>query len=486
MMRRGMMRDMMDEFRMHPMMMDMMFMMEDMVRHQAGRSRMDNGHEVQDYNSGMLVMQELYYQSVKRLVDNSQDVNAIRIDGEPVLSLAIEKGWNEMVNSLIEKGASLKGANSSHLLNNAISNGDTGIINKLLDYGLELNERNLLEAIKNNKPEIVDMILGRGVTAHRETEDYFLSSIKPSNFDTFKKLVNQGALDANAKNGYDSTFLQKLCMNTINEGEELAVVEAAKYLLSAGNDINYKNKEGKTALDYAFEYYGQRRGELILYLIENGAQMKDANQALSTLIHNSNGSEGDIKIFDMLLNNFKDINYEKLTKNLTPLLGKSGRDQFIQCAISNGINISSAHYLGLINQASRDFITNNDLPGLKARFDGFLKADSSLKDVITDSEGLLAVTKNFGKTKTPFVEFFLEQGLNPNKQDEKGNTPLLLIVKSGKLDENAITALLKHGADPDIENQGGDSPMNVSRAARALIKDIQESLAQDEESDMKM
>lgn len=481
-----------DEMPFHPMMMEeMMFMMDEMMHmahhmtRGAYRERTENGETVKDYDSGMLVMQEMLYQSVKRVVDNSEDINTIRINGDHVLSFAIENSWNDLVEQLINKGATLKNVNSERLLERAFSN--EKLLDKLLKNGLELDEKILVMAIKHERPDMVDLILGRGVNIGVETANYFSNSLNCSKFESFKKLVEGHNLDIQFKNEHDSTFLHRLCLNQVKNDQHQSSIDAAKFLLESGIDINHKNKSDYTALDSLFDYFEPNKVSLATFLVEKGIEVKDVNLALYRLAGQNKIDEASIKLFDVILKSYKGIDNDKLVGNLLGYLGRNdGVENLISCAMNNGVTFADEHYANLIDHTIKAKLNIDDISGIKERLDLLAQIDDKIKNIIANSNGLLLVSHKLTKGKAPLIEYLLEQNVDPNKQDEKGNTPLMLVVKSGKLNEEAITALLKHGADPTIENDSGDSPMNISRAAKALIKDIQESLAQEADSDMSM
>jgi hypothetical protein len=67
------------------------------------------------------------------------------------------------------------------------------------------------------------------------------------------------------------------------------------------------------------------------------------------------------------------------------------------------------------------------------------------------------------------ADWLLKNGANPNVTDQRGNTPLLYMVKK-KYPREVIKMLLKHGADPDRENPKGESARKI--AARSRDKSI--------------
>jgi Ankyrin repeats (many copies) len=82
------------------------------------------------------------------------------------------------------------------------------------------------------------------------------------------------------------------------------------------------------------------------------------------------------------------------------------------------------------------------------------------------SECLLA---SISWKKFRMADWLLKNGADPNVTDPRGNTPLLYMVKK-KYPREAITLLLKHGANPDRENPKGESARKI--AARSRDKTI--------------
>ena len=61
------------------------------------------------------------------------------------------------------------------------------------------------------------------------------------------------------------------------------------------------------------------------------------------------------------------------------------------------------------------------------------------------------------------VEQLLQRGADPNVKDQRGFTPLHMAVYSGSLE--VVQLLLEHGANPDAKDVGGKTPYDLAREA---------------------
>ena len=75
------------------------------------------------------------------------------------------------------------------------------------------------------------------------------------------------------------------------------------------------------------------------------------------------------------------------------------------------------------------------------------------------------------------VTTLLELGADPNPQDEQGNTPMHRLAQHGTGREFA-RLLLEHGADLSIKNVKGETPLDLAAQAKqpAMLNFLREYL----------
>jgi len=93
-----------------------------------------------------------------------------------------------------------------------------------------------------------------------------------------------------------------------------------------------------------------------------------------------------------------------------------------------------------------------------------LKKDQDINTKDGNGQTVLQLAVNFSNLET--FRFLLQQkGIDPNIQDQEGNTPLHLAATS--FDPDKVDLLLKHDANPNISNLAGHTP-NKSASTKML------------------
>ena len=88
---------------------------------------------------------------------------------------------------------------------------------------------------------------------------------------------------------------------------------------------------------------------------------------------------------------------------------------------------------------------------------------ASPKDFFTDSD-VIALAKAAAKGDIETIDRLIEKGVDVNAKGKDNVTPLLFALK-GK-NKKGFLRLLEHGADPNIQNERGDSVMSLACLAK--------------------
>jgi len=64
----------------------------------------------------------------------------------------------------------------------------------------------------------------------------------------------------------------------------------------------------------------------------------------------------------------------------------------------------------------------------------------------------------------------IDCGVDPNVQDDDGDTPLHLAAWNGYL--TIVKFLLEHGADPNIQDDDGDTPLDYGSNCEEIIEEF--------------
>ncbi|MGE0754317.1 MAG: ankyrin repeat domain-containing protein [Alphaproteobacteria bacterium] len=203
--------------------------------------------------------------------------------------------------------------------------------------------------------------------------------------------------------------------------------EVCAKLLAAGANIEFQDREGHNALDYAA---GSGQMEVVRYLLVLSGK-KD----------------------DRYYEEFSRLMASVLTNHL-PSVTVTGKPGYINRITPSGQSpIHTAASNGYVPMAERLVE---------------LGADVKLENENRQTPLHWASWNNHAS----MIAFLRAQGANLNVQDKMGNTPLLMAVENGSVD--AVSALLKEGAKKNIKNDKGQTALMI--AADKGNKSIQELL----------
>ncbi|MHC4205616.1 MAG: ankyrin repeat domain-containing protein [Planctomycetota bacterium] len=198
--------------------------------------------------------------------------------------------------------------------------------------------------------------------------------------------------------------------------------EAAELIMNANPDINAVNGDGESPLSLATVYGTSKSLGLLL---SNKADGRIRDKEGNTLLHVA-ALHGNIEKVQEILKYEPDIEIKNSAGN-TPLLSAVKRfenEAVIGCLLDNGAHIATVDSTG---------------------------------------KGVIHVANNSN------IKFLLQKGADVNLQDRDGNTPLHNVLL-GLLEYKVFYPFMKEntnlflaaGADPDIKNKQGKSPMDLA------------------------
>ncbi|WP_343527380.1 ankyrin repeat domain-containing protein [Sphingomonas sp.] len=132
----------------------------------------------------------------------------------------------------------------------------------------------------------------------------------------------------------------------------------------------------------------------------------------------------------------------------------------------------SYKFLQAVREAKGNDVTNMlDRPGASI---------INTRDVTTGEGALHIVIKRGDET---YLRFLLQKGADPNLRDGRGNTPLLLAVAGGQTD--LIRVLTAAKANPNIGNASGETPLirAVQRHDIAMVRELLTAGADPDQAD---
>ena len=235
------------------------------------------------------------------LVEHGADLNLADPDGTTALVFAIINYHYDLAAMLLEHGADpniadVSGMNALFaavdmktlpwtfgrpMIDPVVRMTASELINLLLEHGADPNAR-LVKPLMMRAHTDGDPAVGAGATA-------FVRAAKAGDVETMEALVQYGA-DPNVvmENGNTALMLAaglgwrdgNMAVPTIDEGTEEEAVEAIRFCLRHGADINAVGDRGNTALHVASTGRGSLK--IVRFLYENGASPHIRNEAEET------------------------------------------------------------------------------------------------------------------------------------------------------------------------------------------------------------
>jgi ankyrin repeat protein len=381
-------------------------------------------------------------------------------------------------------------------LNNAARSGQIKVATYLLDHGADINlasvgkDTPLLAAAGAGNRAMVELLLSRGadVNAKDNAGETALHQAAKHGFQAVTEVLLANHADVNAPSVGGTT---PLC-SAVQGGR----VKIVQMLLGAGANVNYKQSDGNTVLNYALK----TSPEIFKVLLDAGANPntedaegrtplsyaveRDTSEVVKLLLvakADPNGGKLDAPLLAAI--GAKDVTTAELLlqAGANPnTIGNQRVSVYFKGSMHLGNNHPSVSPLFLAvsldqlptvqlllkykadpNESQTDgqpllFSALSHTNILEALLDAGAKVDpvSTLDDL---QRTPLCVAAN--QNNAPAVEILLKHGANPNVCNQDGSTPLHWAAYQ-LADSKVFELLLANKADPNVRNRDGVTPLN--------------------------
>lgn len=411
-------------------------------------------------------------------------------DGTP-LNLAVMDRLPRVVYRLLIEGADINEKNDNYngltSLHIAVRLKYLNIAKMLLENGADANavdnsgSTSLHDAASFLGTEkIVKLLLNHGANVDTKNNSGFTPVMHAVFEDNVKVLEMLIAVGANVDAGNDYTPLHVAASQSKN-------LKTLKLLIDAGADLEVKDKNGKTPLNWAVK---KENIDTINVLIDAGANV-NAISSRGTTLHQATAVSNNINIYKLLLKAGADVNARN-EHDYSPLLSalfysrsldvvkllldagcdineKSNNNGFspLHEAVQKSSNVGIVKFLlksGADARAKAKYgysplhvaaEHSNSTAIVKLLMDAGADADEK------NEEGLSSVHFTIvGPKNENVLKMLIQSGANVNAADKAGNTPLhFAVIRSNY---NKLKMLIDAGADVCKRDEQNDTPLQMT------------------------
>lgn len=343
----------------------------------------------------------------------STHINKVNAQGDTPLSLACQNGSDDIVRSLIKKGAKAK-TNNYRALKRAILYSHDSTLETLIDLGVDFNFKD------------------------QEGEPALVYAATMGSAKTVQILVRNGA-DVNCSKNKDGTTA---LIRAAGMGEK----DTINLLLRMGAHIDQTNHEGETALICASRL--EEEGSVRLLLEKGANSCHTDNEGCTALMQAS--QDGERGMIEALLSYGAKIDQkDHIGETALIMAAEAGHEQTVQLLLDSGADINLADDDG--ESPLRHAAEN----GHEAVVSLLLENGANLEQGDNDRETSLMYLAEQGNDK--MVSFLLDKGSYIHQKNDHGMAALHYAARGGSV--AVVKILLERGADIDLRDNDGWTPL---------------------------
>lgn len=302
-------------------------------------------------------------------------------------------------------------------------------IKKLVDLGADVNVQDyagmspLHYACSKNDPELVDLLLSRGANVNIKDSLGFTPLIS-----CFKE-VTWPSFNGPAVGACGVYYL------STNRPQRVTSYKIVKALLNNGAKVNERDKESRSALNYAIL---QNNQPVLLLLLSSGAKVSNETSVQEELLTNAIYG-GNSEIVKWLLEEGCDPNqiaYDGKTilykaaefgsaETFNLLLEKGGNP--LIPSFLNGMNVTSTLHAA-VSSGNIKIVRTLMKTAMDVNYNDYQK-QSPLHNALKNNFINMEQMQNDPKDYPGCIELLLNNGANPNQVNQNGQTPLMIIIK---------------------------------------------------------
>ena len=422
------------------------------------KNKTKNKPNTSDKSTG--IFNSIRKQDIKDLetfIKEKGDVDKTDPAGNTLLILAVKSGNKRMVEILLDAGCSVNATNytGKSPLIFAANKGNFDICRLLIKNGTNINQKEnqgftpLRCASSKGHFKIVKLLIEEGcdlnpIDCYGKTPIH--SVVKKRYINICKLLINSDC-DINVKDKFSQTPLI-LAVKDRN-------LEIIELLLAKGADVGVKDKYGRTAMDYALNS-GKKE---VIDLLKTGVEkvQKSDQPAISReadIIEPEAGSQK--QNLQRVLPVKTCLSKPEMTLSSVKA-NKTNQEDLVQ-EVSQKTTSPKAKPKETEDQWGRTrifhVIRNKDIDRVKK----LIKSGVNINK--KDHQGITPLHLAVKLRQIPIIKALLEAGCYMDPIDSSGKTPLMYAAKSGK--KEICEMLLKYGADINTKDKQFATPLHIA------------------------